>query len=377
MYFDHDQNFFESDSDIEDDDFNDLMVMIVFPRRQRNFRQRADHFTHWRDDEFFDRYRLSKTSVRFIINLIGDRICSRTDWNHAVSSEHKVLLTLRYYATGSMLVVCGDFIGVHKSTASRIVKLVSHEIALLRPLFVHFPNNEMEIKQVKQDFYNIAKFPLVIGALDCTHVKIRSPGGDNAEMYRNRKSFFSINVQTICDANLKIQDIVARWPGSSHDSTIFNNSAIRGKFERGEMQNCLLVADSGYAQRDFVMTLVGNPGSLIDPASGITAAAVDKYNESLIRTRNTVERSYGVWKRRFPILATGINVKRTSSQSIIVATAVLHNIACEFKEGIPRVTTAVESSIRITDFNNPGDAISRNAVQNSTRRKLLRYFANV
>jgi len=80
MYFDHDQNFFEPDSDIEDDDFNDLMVMIAFPRRQRNFRQRADHFTHWRDNEFFDRYRLSKTTVRFIINLIGDRICSRTDW---------------------------------------------------------------------------------------------------------------------------------------------------------------------------------------------------------------------------------------------------------------------------------------------------------
>jgi len=297
--------------------------------------------------------------------------------NHAVSPEHKVLLTLRYYATGSMLVVCGDFIGVHKSTASRIVKLVSHEIALLRPQFVHFPNNERETKQVKQDFYNIAKFPMAIGALDCTHVKIRSPGGDNAEIYRNRKNFFSINVQTICDANLKIQDIVARWPGSSHDSTIFNNSTIRGKFERGEMQNCLLVADSGYAQRDFVMTLVGSPGTLINPASGITAAAVDKYNESLIRTRNTVERSYGVWKRRFPILATGINVKITSSQSIIVATAVLNNIACEFKERIPRVTTEVESSIRITDFNNPGDEIGRNAVQNSLRRKLLRYFANV
>lgn len=27
---------------------------------------------------------------------------------------------------------------------------------------------------------------MAIGALDCTHVKIRSPGGDNAEMYRNQ-----------------------------------------------------------------------------------------------------------------------------------------------------------------------------------------------
>lgn len=156
-----------------------------------------------------------------------------------MSAEHKVLLTLRYYATGSMLIVYGDFMGIHKSTASRIVKLVSHVIATLRPQFVKFPNNENDIEQIKQDFYNIAKFPMVVGALDCTHIKIRSPGGDNAEAYRNRKNFFSINVQTICDANLKIMDIVARWPGSSHDSTIFNNSAIRGKFERSEMKNCL------------------------------------------------------------------------------------------------------------------------------------------
>ena len=104
-----------------------------------------------------------------------------------------------------MLVVCGDFIGIHKSTASRIVKNVSHVIATLRPKFICFPTIESEIKKVKQDFYNIAKFPMVIGA----HVKIRSPGGDNAEAYRNRKGFFSINVQTICDADLKIQDIVA------------------------------------------------------------------------------------------------------------------------------------------------------------------------
>lgn len=167
-----------------------------------------------------------------------------------MSAEHKVLLTLRYYATGSMLVECGDFIGIHKSTASRIVKLVSNEIANLYPQFVRFSNNTNDTNKVKQEFYNISKFPKVIGALDCTHVKIKSTGGDNAETYRNRKNFFSINVQTICDANLKIQDIVARWPGSAHDSTIFNNSAIRGRFERAEMQNSLLVADSGYAQRD-------------------------------------------------------------------------------------------------------------------------------
>lgn len=123
------------------------------------------------------------------------------------------------------------------------------------------------------------------------------------------------------------------------------------------------------------MTLVGNPQTLIDPISGISAEAIDKYNESLIRTRNTVERSYGVWKRPFPILATGINVQVSSSQSIIVATAVLHNIACDFGKRMPRVTSEEESSIIHTDFNNAGDNIERNAI-NSIKKKIIRYFQN-
>lgn len=74
-------------------------------------------------------------------------------------------------------------------------------------------------------------------------------------------------MQTICDADLKIQDIIVRWPGSAYDLTIFNNSEIRGTFERAEMKDCLLVADSGYAQRYYLMTLVGTPHTIINHAA--------------------------------------------------------------------------------------------------------------
>lgn len=79
----------------------------------------------------------------------------------------------------------------------------------------------------------------------------------------------------------------------------------------------------------------------------------------------------------FFILATGVNIKVTSSQSIIVATAVLHNIACNIEEKIPRVSTEEETSINITDFNNVGDNIRRDTNNNSIRKKLLRYFQNI
>jgi len=92
-------------------------------------------------------------------------------------------------------------------------------------------------------------------------------------------------------------------------TTIFNYSSIRGKFERGEMKDSILVGDSGYALKTFLMTPFLNP----------TGDGQNTYNEAQIRTRNAVERSYGVWKKRFPVLAVGINMKLESVEIIIVA----------------------------------------------------------
>lgn len=55
-------------------------------------------------------------------------------------------------------------------------------------------------------------------------------GLDVGEEFRNRKSIFSINVQVVCDADLKFMNVVARWPGSAHDATIFNHSNLRGTY---------------------------------------------------------------------------------------------------------------------------------------------------
>lgn len=149
-------------------------------------------------------------------------------------------------------------------------------------------------------------------------ISIFSIGGENGEIFRNRKGYFSLNVQTMCDSKLKIMDIVARWPGSAHDSTIFNNSRISARFEGGEFGNHLIVADGGYQCKRYLMT----------PLRTCTEPKERLYNESQIRTRNCIERSYGVWKRRFPVLVTGMKLKLSTVQSIIVATAVLHNVCC-------------------------------------------------
>lgn len=136
--------------------------------------------------------------------------------NRAVTAEQQLLLTLRFYASDAFLINVGELFGLHYSTASNIIKKMNIALARLRPQFIKMPSNAHDISDLQNRFYLRAKFPRCIGAIDCTHIKISSPGGDDAENYRNRKKFFSINVQTISDDKLMIQDIVTRWPGSSH-----------------------------------------------------------------------------------------------------------------------------------------------------------------
>lgn len=93
-----------------------------------------------------------------------------------MTPEEMLLLTLRFYATGCIHKVSGDFAGVSSSTACRVVRKVSHHIALLRPNFISLPLDRDMQKQYQRQFYSIAKFPQVLAAIDCTHVRIISPG---------------------------------------------------------------------------------------------------------------------------------------------------------------------------------------------------------
>lgn len=107
---------------------------------------------------------------------------------------------------------------------------VANAIASLHRQHIKMYETNEEMQSAAAKFYQIARFPQVIGAIDCTLIKIDSPGGDDAEIFRTRKQFFGLNVQTVADSDLKIRDIVARWPGSCHDQTIFNNSRLKRRF---------------------------------------------------------------------------------------------------------------------------------------------------
>lgn len=116
---------------------------------------------------------------------------------------------------------------------------------------------------------------------------------------------------------MRIIDVCARWPGSAHDATIYRNSEICHRFERGEFgPDSALLGDSAYAVGDY----------LCKPLENAITDAEKNYQNSQTQSQNVVERTFGVLKRKFPCLALGLDIGLERVQDVIVACCILHNI---------------------------------------------------
>ena len=81
----------------------------------------------------------------------------------------------------------------------------------------------------------------------------------------------------------------------------------------------LLLGDSGYPCRQFLMT----------PYSTPQTPAQERFNKALCKTRVLVEQTYGVIKRRFNCLHVGMNVEPNTAALYTACCGILHNIGIE------------------------------------------------
>ncbi|KAB0790642.1 hypothetical protein PPYR_14916 [Photinus pyralis] len=100
----------------------------------------------------------------------------------------------------------------------------------------------------------------------------------------------------ICDANIKILNCNARFPGSTHDSAIWDMSAVKRHLEEkyltNELHSSWLI---GYALQPWLLTPIENAEA--DPLS-----PQGRYTTQHILAKNVIERCFGVLKQRFRCL---------------------------------------------------------------------------
>jgi len=186
--------------------------------------------------------------------------------------------------------------------------------------WIKFPTSPQEILQAKEIWMTKFRMPCVIGAIDCTHVRISKPK-ENGDEYINRKGYPSFNVQATCNANEEFTSVDANWPGSVHDSRIFKNSTV-GNFLKNRTQSTVLIGDSGYGIAPWIITPFENP----------TTDAQINFNAVYAKERVIIERCFGQLKRRFPILHYKVRVALPKISGIIVCCCILHNIGKYLKD---------------------------------------------
>ena len=287
-------------------------------KQPKVYRHRTNILTQYTDHQLIETYRFDKATIQHIVNLISEDITSITGKSKALTAEQKVLIALKFFATGNSFRQIAETIGATKSSVSRSIREVSATLCSHSKEFIKFPTEIDEIKTIKKKFYDIAHFPEVIGAIDGTHIPILKPS-TNDYIYINRKGYASINCQIVVDSDLVIRNLVCKYPGSSHDAYILRSSKLFTNFE-SKNDSSILLGDSGYPLQNWLFTPFLNPLS----------EAEESYNYSHIRTRNTVERAIGVWKSRFrciSLIGGPLRFPPQTCPQIILATAILHNIA--------------------------------------------------
>ncbi|KAJ1200334.1 hypothetical protein NDU88_004158 [Pleurodeles waltl] len=263
-------------------------------------------------------YRLDRATIHELCAQLEPDLMSPIRQPTGIPPLVQVLSVLHFLASGSFQTTVGIASGMSQPMFSKVLSRVLSALMKYVRSYIIFPEVG-ELATVKGDFYALGHIPNVIGAIDGTHVALVPPR-DREQVYRNRKSYHSMNIQVVCLADQYISHVNAKFPGSVHDAYILRNSSIPYVMEQLERHRVWLLGDSGYPNLSWLLTPVRNPRT----------RAEERYNEAHGRTRRVIERTFGLLKARFRCLhMTGGSLMYSPKKvcHIIVACCMLHNLA--------------------------------------------------
>ncbi|XDV26269.1 hypothetical protein PO909_030027 [Leuciscus waleckii] len=303
----------------------------------------------FRDNLLIERYRFSREGVFYIVNLLEPHVKCSTRRSRALTTAQTVCIALRFFASGTFLYTIGDAENLGKSAVCRAIRKVYLALKQFLGGFVIFPSH-LRPQAVKQNFFCHCRYIIIVNEDHATMIMPKSSLGPNEGDSVNRKGFHSVNVQMVCDSMFHITNVEAKWPGSVHDSRIFRESHLCTLFERGAYAGILL-GDRGYACRQYFMT------PFPDPNPGPQT----RFNTALARTRARIEMTFGQLKGRFQCLK-GLRVAPDRACDIIVACAILHNIATIRKERTPVVEVQPDDDLQPVHLDQPSGRAARDRI---------------
>ncbi|XP_056390577.1 uncharacterized protein LOC130360640 [Hyla sarda] len=259
----------------------------------------------------------------------ADLTMTTTCMRKPISPEDRLLITLRFLATGESYASLHLQFRVGVSTISRIVRSTCSVIwQKLQPTEMPCPSEETWL-QVAAGFQTVANFPNCIGAVDGKHIRVQQPPHSGTRFY-NYKKYFSIVLMAVADAHSRFVAIDVGNYGSSGDSRVLQVSAIG----RQILRDCVTLP----AARPLPGSTVDVPFVMVsDEAFPLLPNLLRPYaqreldarrrifNYRLARARRVVECAFGIMSSQWRVLNTAIRLDVNTVDIVVKACCVLHN----------------------------------------------------
>ncbi|KYN21869.1 Putative nuclease HARBI1 [Trachymyrmex cornetzi] len=162
--------------------------------------------------------------------------------------------------------------------------------------WIQFLTTDRRKQEIKQEFFENTGLPVVIGAIDGTHIAIFPPQTEREHLFINRKQYNSLNVMIVCSYNNEILAVNAMHGGRTHDSRVFRSSRLlhylEEQQEAGE-RGSWLIGDSAYPLKPY----------LLKPFINAPLGSPEfRYTEHFTKARSSAERGIGVLKGQWRCL---------------------------------------------------------------------------
>ncbi|XP_044133457.1 protein ANTAGONIST OF LIKE HETEROCHROMATIN PROTEIN 1-like [Bufo gargarizans] len=286
---------------------------------------------------------MNMASFDELLDRVSPRLARMdTYFRRSVSPTERLMLTIRFLATGDSFTSLHYHFRLGISTISTIVKETCQVLwEELHEEFIPTPNQQRWL-QIEKKIYEVCQFPHCVGAVDGKHIRIIKPPGTGSEFY-NYKKYFLIVLMAIADAEYRFVAVHIGAYGRTNDSMIFKNSFMGRSVYNRRFDFPPPEPMPGTDSPPLPYVLVGDEafqmsGNLIKPYSSRGLDATKRiFNYRLTRARRMVECTFGILVSKWRVFAKPIQLKIETVDEVVKCGVVLHNFIRTKEPAIERI----------------------------------------
>ena len=283
------------------------------------------------DEMFFNYMRMSKKSYTELRDLVNQDLKSEgNNFRKPISAEEKLVVTLRYLATGSSFSAMSAPFHMSKQVISNIVPKTCDIIwEKLQKQEMPFPTKQVWTQSAKR-FHELWDFPRAVAAIDGKHIRLSNPANSGSQFY-NYKSFPSIVLMALSDADSFFIAIDCGEYGRLCDAGVYDKSILSTLLSEGTFNIPTDVIRFPDSDVNIPYVIVGDEAFPLKPylmkpfSSKQLNDETRIYNYRHSRARRIVECAFGILSAKFAIFQRAIMLSPEKAVSVTKCACVLHN----------------------------------------------------